>query len=138
MDLATKTQVHLLRHFLSALPESLPPLSDGSSLNQLLFFSSDQEWVLEIGEEGAINRGLEIALQDFGPRNEDGIFKIIGKGAALAALPDVLAHWLDKYPQSFYLQKWLQDAKSSAVECFSAHGEFVSFCFHKKFNKCSY
>jgi hypothetical protein len=35
-----------------------------SSLNQLLHFSLDHEWVLEIGEEHAVNQSLEIALQD--------------------------------------------------------------------------
>jgi hypothetical protein len=99
MDIATQAKIKLLEHYLSNLPHCTPPLTDGSSLNQLLFFSLDQERVLEIGEEGAVNRALEIALQDFGPRNDSGIFKIMAQGAALAALPNVLAHWLEKYPQ---------------------------------------
>jgi hypothetical protein len=60
MDFVTKGQIQLLRHYLSALPKSLPPLSAHSSLNQLLCFSPDQEWVLDIGEECAINRALEV------------------------------------------------------------------------------
>ena len=88
MDLATKAQIQLLKHFISALPECLPLLSDSSSVSQLLYFSLDQEWVLDIGEEYAVNRALEVALKDFGPRNDSGIFKITGRGAALAALPD--------------------------------------------------
>ena len=104
MDIAvTRAQVHLLKHYLSSLPDSVPPLNESSSLNQLLSFSPDQEWVLDIGEECAVNRALEVALQDFGPRNDKGVFKITGQGAALTALPDVLAHWLEKYPQSFFL-----------------------------------
>jgi hypothetical protein len=134
MDLTTKAQVQLLKHYFSALPTSLPPLADSSSLNQLLYFSPDQEWVLDVGEECAVNRTLEVALKDFGPRNDNGIFKITGQGAALAALPDVLAYWLEKYPQSFFLKKWLQDAKASALDCFSTHGEVVSPQFIR--NRC--
>ena len=104
MDIAAQAKVKLLKHYLANLPHSLPPLTDHSSLNQLLFFSPDQEWVLDVGEECAVNRSLEVALQDFGPRNDSGIFKIMAQGPALIALPDVLAHWLEKYPQSFMLQ----------------------------------
>jgi len=78
-----------------------------------------------LGEECAVYRALEVALKDFGPRNDSGIFKITAKGAALAALSDVLAYWLEKYPKSFFLQKWLRDANASAVDCFSSHGEVV-------------
>ena len=102
MDNPTKTKVRLLKHYLSLLPNSIPPLDDSSSLHQLLFFSPDQEWVLDIGEECAINRALEVALQDFGPRNDSGIFKITGKGAALAALPEVLAIGSRSIPNHFF------------------------------------
>ena len=133
MDTPTKAKLRLLKHYLSALPNCLPPLNDSSSLHQLLSFSLDQEWVLDVGEECAVNRALEVALKDFGPRNDSGIFKITAKGAALAALSDVLAYWLEKYPQSFFLKKWLQDAVASAVDCFSSCGEVVrNHHFHQK------
>ena len=35
MDIATKAKVKLLKHYLSNLPHSLPPLTEHSSLNQL-------------------------------------------------------------------------------------------------------
>jgi len=65
MDLTTKAKIQVVKHYINALPKSLPVSNPSSSLNQLLYFSLDQEWVLEIGEEHAVNRSLEIAMQDF-------------------------------------------------------------------------
>ena len=53
MDLSIKAQLQLLKHYLTALPKALPLSPPTSSLNKLLNFSLDQEWVLEIGEEHA-------------------------------------------------------------------------------------
>jgi hypothetical protein len=47
-----------------------------AKINQFLAFSVDKEWVQDVGEEGAINREIEVTLQQFLPRNDSGIFYI--------------------------------------------------------------
>jgi hypothetical protein len=68
-----------LKLYLQALPQTLPlveTVDQDAKINQLLTFSVDDEWVQDVGEEGAVNQELEVALQQFLPRNDSGIFYI--------------------------------------------------------------
>jgi len=68
-----------LKLYLQALPEALPLVDtadEDAKINQLLTFSTDKEWAQDVGEEGAINQEIEVALQQFLPRNDAGIFYI--------------------------------------------------------------
>ncbi|KAJ3558474.1 hypothetical protein NP233_g11501 [Leucocoprinus birnbaumii] len=42
---------------------------------------------------------------------------ICGRGPAFEALPKILSFWLQKYPNSFYIQKWLKDSLKSVEAC---------------------
>ena len=126
MDGATRTRIERLAFYLESIPNKLPLAPPESKLNALLNFSLDPEWIEEIGEEACVNREIEAALFEFGPRNDQGIFQIKERGPALEAFPAVLRTWLDKYPKSFFLLKWLQNAIDSAVECFTHLGVAVS------------
>jgi hypothetical protein len=81
-------------------------------ISKLLGFELDAEWVGSIGELAAVKRKIENAIR--GSRSDDGIFKITTRGPASQSLADILEYWLVKYPDSFQLQKWLQDATASA------------------------
>lgn len=118
--------IALLSLYLKNLPDSLPFSAPDSNVNQLLHFSLDEEWVEDIGEEHTVNRSLEVALKNFGPRNDEGVFKITERGPGLEALPGVLQRWLGKYPDALLLQRWLQDSIASAKACFILHGKSVS------------
>lgn len=125
--------IALLSLYLKNLPDSLPVSTPDSNINQLLHFSLDEEWVEEIGEEHTVNRSLEVALKNFGPRNDEGVFRITERGPGLEALPGVLQHWLGKYPNALLLQRWLQDSIASAKACFILHGKSVSsFLYTRK------
>lgn len=119
----------LLRLYLENLPQALPlpkPDTVEAKVNRLLGFSLDEEWVEDIGEEGAVNRELEAALFGFGPRGDDGTFKITVRGAGIEALADVLEYWLKRYPESECLKRWLKNASDSAEKCILLHNEPVS------------
>jgi hypothetical protein len=64
-----------------------------------------REWMEEIGEEGAINRELEIRL---GSRSM-GPLVLNERGPGMIALADVLGKYLAKYPESVILEKWVSD-----------------------------
>ena len=119
MDEATVKKIHEARLYLSSLPDTLPATGPESSANALFSFSLNPEWVEDVGEEGAVNQALEAALFNFLPRNDAGIFKITARGSAITALADVLETWIQKYPTSVILQKWLQNTLDSAKACFT-------------------
>jgi hypothetical protein len=68
-----------LKLYLWVLPLALPLVDaadQNAKINRFLAFSVDEEWVQDVGEEGAINQEIEVALQQFLPRNDSGIFYI--------------------------------------------------------------
>ena len=60
------------------------------------------------GEEDAVNREIEVALQEFLPRNDAGIFYITQRGKGIEELATVLKYWITKLPKSTILQSWLK------------------------------
>lgn len=120
-------KIQYLKACLQALPDTLPLANTQSPVNQLLNFSLDADWIEDIGEEGAVNRQLEAALNEYMPGNDAGIFFIKHRGPALVALADVLEFWLEKYLGSVILQLWLENATESAQKCIGQHGGQVSF-----------
>ena len=54
--------------YLKALPETLL-----SILKRLQNFVLEDDWVKDVGIEGAVNREIEAALGDFLPRNNYGV-----------------------------------------------------------------
>jgi len=114
-----------LKTYLKALPETLPVSDPTSNLNRLLAFALDEEWVNDVGEEGAVNRAIEVALGNFLPRNSDGIFFIKERGPAIEALADVLEHYHGPgrmLSESPILKLWLDNAIASATKCILSHG----------------
>ena len=126
MDEATIKKIHEARCYLSSLPDTLPATGPESSANVLLSFSLNPEWVEDIGEEGAVNQALEAVLFNFLPRNDAGIFKIAMQGPAIIALANILETWIQRYPTSMILQKWLQNTLDSAKACFAEYNVPVS------------
>jgi hypothetical protein len=118
-----------LKTYLKALPETLPVSSPMSKLNRLLEFALDEDWVNDVGVEGAVNREIEAALGDFLPRNNDGIFYIKERGPAIEALADVLERYHGpgcKLSESRILKLWLDNAIASAKKCILTSGGKVS------------
>ncbi|KAG6846548.1 hypothetical protein H0H93_013281, partial [Arthromyces matolae] len=114
-----------LRLYLKALPASLEEVSPtdvDANVNRLLNFVLDDEWVQDVGEEGAVNRAIEAALHKFLPRNDAGIFFISQRGKGVEALADVLEIWLTKIPNSMLLQNWLRSSIESSKKCIQSHG----------------
>ena len=100
-----------LKLYLQALPEALPLVDiadQDAKVNRLLTFTIDEEWVQDVGEEGAVNREIEVALQQFLPRNDAGIFYITQRGKGIEELATVLKYWITKLPKSTILQSWLK------------------------------
>ncbi|KJA16151.1 hypothetical protein HYPSUDRAFT_71581 [Hypholoma sublateritium FD-334 SS-4] len=122
------SKLKYLKACLEALPDSLPIADESFPVSQLLHFSLDPDWVQDIGEEMAINRQLEAALNEYLPRNDAGIFFIKHRGPALVALADVLGFWLEKYPKSVILQLWLKNAADSAHKCITQPSKSNAGC----------
>ncbi|KAI9432159.1 hypothetical protein F5148DRAFT_1270460 [Russula earlei] len=68
-------------------------------------FSIDEEWVQDVGEEGAVNREIE----------------------GIKELATVLEYWVTKLPGSTILQSWLKSSIDSAEKCILKYGGKVSF-----------
>jgi hypothetical protein len=118
-----------LKAYLKALPETLPISDPTSKLKKLLDFGLDEEWVNDVGVEGAFNREIEAALGDFLPRNNDGIFYIKERGPAIEELAEVLEHYHGPgclLSESPILKLWLDNAIASAKKCILTHGGKVS------------
>jgi hypothetical protein len=107
-------KVQTLRLYLTSLPQSLPLSSKATPKNDFRNFSPDADWIEDIGEEGAVNRELEIRL---GSRSM-GPVTLSEHGPGLTALADVLEKYLVKYPESVILEKWLVDMIRSAELAF--------------------
>ncbi|KAI9511692.1 hypothetical protein F5148DRAFT_974765, partial [Russula earlei] len=119
-----------LKLYLKALPEALPLVditNQDAKINRLLMFSIDEEWVQDVGEEGTVNREIEVALQQFLPRNDAGIFYITQQGKGIEELATVLEYWVTKLPGSTILQSWLKSSINSAEKCILKYGGKVSF-----------
>ena len=95
-----------LYHIFHDLLMTLPAAGPESSANALLSFSLNPEWVKGIGE-GAVNQASEATLFNFLPRNNAGITT---QGPAIIVLADVLETWVQRYPTSVVLQKWVKNA----------------------------
>jgi hypothetical protein len=124
-----------LKAYLEALPETLPLPSNDSKINRLLNFSLDEDWVNDVGVEGALNREIEAALGDFLPRNNDGIFFIKERGPAIEELADILEIYHGPeclLEGSAILNKWLKDAIASAKKCILNNGGQVSLNSHER------
>jgi hypothetical protein len=117
MDLSVKTDLDKLRLYLSHLPATLP-LQPANSVNNFQFFAPDPQWVDNIGEEGAVNRGLEISL---GSRAH-GPIQFKERGPGIIAIADALERYLEKHPSSVILRKWLTDMIDSAVSSYRSAG----------------
>ncbi|KAI9439376.1 hypothetical protein F5148DRAFT_1352747 [Russula earlei] len=75
-------------------------------------FSINEEWVQDVGEEGA----------QFLPRNDAGIFYITQRGKGIEELATVLEYWVTKLPGSTILQSWLKSSIDSAEKCILKYG----------------
>jgi hypothetical protein len=110
MDTPTMKALEQLHHYLVNLPTGLPLPDQGKSQYSFESFALDTDWVEDVGEEGAINRELEIHL---GSRAK-GPIQLVERGPGICALHDVLRDSLGKYPTSAILKKWLSDVVQSA------------------------
>lgn len=123
-------KLKLLNIYLHHLPTKLPLAQAEDCINRFLKTSLDSEWVDDIGEEGAANRAIEAGLQGLLPRSDEGIFPIKQRGKGIVAFGKFLEFWLGKHPSSLILQKWLEDASNSVVQCYTDHIETVRVsCF---------
>jgi hypothetical protein len=67
--------ISLLRLYMENLPQELPFAELGDEINRLSDFCLDADWVESIGEEMTVNREIEAAIFEFGPRNDEGVFE---------------------------------------------------------------
>ncbi|KAI9448662.1 hypothetical protein F5148DRAFT_1278106 [Russula earlei] len=92
-----------LKLYLKALPEALPLVdiaNQDAKVNRLLMFSINEEWVQDVGEEGAVNWEIE----------------------GIKELATVLEYWVTKLPGSTILQSWLKSSIDSAEKCILKYG----------------
>ena len=105
------SQLHI---YLEHLPTSLPSSDLLGSYAWLLNFTPDEDWLKDIGEKGAVNWELELAL---GCQDDNNTFPIQERGHCIKALANILEKYLAIYPNSVLLMKWLDAAHSSAKQC---------------------
>lgn len=117
MNLSVKADINKLRLYLTHLPATLPCQPSDSEKN-FNSFAPDAEWLAEVGLEGAVNRQLEVAL---GSR-ANGPIQLKERGPGVVALADVLEQYLEKFPGSAVLEKWLADIIGSAVSAYDSAG----------------
>ena len=79
-------------------------------------FGLDKDWVESVGEEGALNRELKVRLGS----QCNGPITLCEHGPGVIALADELETYLEKYPNSVILVKWLDDMITSAVMVLSS------------------
>jgi len=111
MDAKIQQLCVYLEHLPASLATSDPLIS---SYGRLSNFAPDDDWLQDIGEEGAVNRELELAL---GRRDDNNTFPIRERGHCIEALADVLEKYLGLYPRSTLLLNWLDGANASAKQC---------------------
>jgi hypothetical protein len=111
-----------LRAYLTNLPESSGiPYPESSSYN-FATFEPDQDWVEDVGLEGAVNRELEVRL---GSRANGGL-TFRERGPGLTAVVDVLEKYLNMFPASILLSKWVTDLVMAAQNIYRIMGIPVS------------
>ncbi|KAI9452027.1 hypothetical protein F5148DRAFT_1277633 [Russula earlei] len=98
-----------LKLYLKALPEALPLVDIADQ--------DAKEWVQDI----------KVALQQFLPRNDAGIFYITQQGKWIKELATVLKYSVTKLPGSTILQSWLKSSIDSTEKCILKYGGKVSF-----------
>jgi hypothetical protein len=97
-----------LRALIRGLPESLPL----DAYQSFLAYNPSEDLIEDYGDEvSAVNRDLEVGLCPKGRMN--GLV-LVGRGPGLAAVVEVVARFLRKYPDNVILQKWLQDLFEAA------------------------
>ncbi|KAF9000851.1 hypothetical protein BDQ17DRAFT_1327507 [Cyathus striatus] len=118
---AQHTDISTLKAYINALPASMPLPEDGASVLWFLYFSLDDEWIEDAGEEAAINCALEVAFKDYLPQNDKGIFYITHCGPALSAFAEKLEQFISRFPDNLTLKKWLVDGVNSVAACLKAN-----------------
>ncbi|KAH7918558.1 hypothetical protein BV22DRAFT_1041698 [Leucogyrophana mollusca] len=114
MDSHTKELLSTLQFYLSNLPATLPVPGGFTPGYGFDFFGLDDDDVADIGEEGALNRALEVA---FGTR-KNGPIVFTERGPGLEGVVGTLEEHLEKSPNSAILKKWVDDLITSAKLAF--------------------
>ena len=122
LDSQTISNISKLRLYLVNLPSSIPHADAAQSVYKFHDFAPDQEWVDDVGLEGAINRELEIRLGSRG----NGSLTFRERGIGLNPLADVLKSALERYPSSVLLLKWLDDLLEASKTAYTVAGIAVS------------
>lgn len=113
-------RLRTLSLYITHLPDNLP--HDPSAYSGLNPFAPDPEWIEIAGEEGAINRELEVVL---GSR-ETGVFHIHARSPNFQCLPSVLKTYLSRFVNNTILLKWLHDSLESCRAVYHAYNKPVS------------
>ena len=100
-------KISQLRIYLKHLPENLPTSDTLGSERyaRLLNFTPDEDWLKDVGEEGAVNQELELAL---GRRDDNNTFPIQERGhciEGIEGLANIVEKYLAIYPNSVLLTK---------------------------------
>ena len=103
-----------LRIYLKNLPATLPTADALGPYARLVNFTPDKNWLEDVGEEGAVNRELELAL---GRQDDNNTFPIQERGHSIEALANILEKYLAIYPSSVLLMNWLDAVHTSAKNC---------------------
>ncbi|KIK93575.1 hypothetical protein PAXRUDRAFT_12564 [Paxillus rubicundulus Ve08.2h10] len=114
MDSGTRSKLNKLQIYLDHLPDSLPFRGSAESDYGFDFFGIQDEDEEDLGLEGAVNRQLEVRL---GHRN-NGPVKFKERGPGLLPVVTVLENYLNDFPGSVILMKWLDDLICSAQQAF--------------------
>ena len=114
MDRQLLEKLQRLQLYLVNLPHNLPVPSASTSKFDFRNFAPDDEWVEDAGEEAAVNRELEV---QFGSRHMGPIMpKERSPGVVVVA--DVLKRYLQQFPRSAILEKWVDDITTAAELAF--------------------
>lgn len=106
-----------LKIILLTLPRYLPVANEFYNFEG---YQPEPESVQDYGEEGALNRDLE---NTFCPKGRREPISLKEAGPGLEAVADVLDEWIEKFPKSTVLQKWVVDLITA-----SEHTAEVSSC----------
>lgn len=110
------SQLAELHALLLGLPETVPK---GNQHYLFEAYSTLDEEVQDFGEEGALNHSLQVIFCPGGRSAGPVQFKEQGRG--LVAVVDVLRTYIEKFPASVVIQKWIFDlieaAKSIGAVC---------------------
>lgn len=98
-----------LRKLLENLPDILPI---GYSTYSFEGYAPNPEDVEDFGEEGAVNRDLEVTFCPQGRVDGPPVLRECGPG--LVAITGVLLTYIRKFPQNAVLQKWVFDLTDAA------------------------